>query len=168
MPATLHSRAQRYHAAFPNTDLETIEAHLAVVNSGTALDRAVTRHLGTYFEINPARYSLMRALYFSPEKRLPQNKIAQEMGTSPPNVTQLLDALERDGLVERVINAENRRVTYARLTAKGEAMCAEMVPDMVRFMDETMDGLSKQEKQQLTGLLIRLRHNFDRYLSSDA
>jgi DNA-binding MarR family transcriptional regulator len=90
------------------------------------------------------------------------------MGTSPPNVTQLLDALERDGLVERVINAENRRVTYARLTAKGEAMCAEMVPDMVRFMDETMDGLSKQEKQQLTGLLIRLRHNFDRYLSSDA
>lgn len=158
-------RIQRYQTAFPAADIEGVASHIAVVNTGLLMQQAVTRHLGTNFDINPARYSLLRALYFAPERKLPQNQVAREMGTSPPNVTQLLDALERDGLVERVINKENRRITYARLTDEGIAKCDVLVPAMVSFMEKSMAGLSNDEKQQLRILLLKLRGDLARMLA---
>jgi DNA-binding MarR family transcriptional regulator len=161
-------RVQRYHAAFPEADADAIAAHLAVVSTGTALVQRVSRHLVAGFDVNPARYSLLRALYFSPEGRLPQNEVAREMGTSQPNVTQLLDALERDGLVERVTSEIDRRVTYARLTPTGEAKCAQMVPDMVRLMEESMSALSPQEMVQLRRLLAKLRSHIEHQAAGDS
>ncbi len=154
--AVLH-RIERYHEVFSGADIDSIGSHIFVVNTGIVMQQAVTRFLTVNFDINPARYSLLRALYFSPEKKLPQNQVAREMGTSPPNVTQLLDALERDGLVERVINRENRRITYARLTEAGIAKCDQVVPAMVQFMQRTVETLSTTEKAQLEGLLLKLR-----------
>ncbi len=159
-------RARQYHSRFSDADLEAMAAHFAVVNTGSAMARAVGRRLAAA-DLNQARYSLLRALYFSPEKRLPQNEVAREMGTSPPNVTQLLDALERDGLVARVLSEADRRVTYAELTPKGEETCARLVPEMVQFMEESIDGFSTRDMVQLRTLLTRLRLNLERYLPGE-
>jgi MarR family transcriptional regulator, 2-MHQ and catechol-resistance regulon repressor len=81
------------------------------------------------------------------------------MNVTSPNVTQLIDALEREGLVERAISESDRRVTYAQLTRDGEARCAELIPAMARFMQETMTPLDSNEMDQLTELLRRFRLN---------
>ena len=116
---------------------------------------AVSRHLDQY-GINLARYSLMRALYFTSDRMLPQSQIAREMGTSQPNVTQLLHALEKDGLVERLIFPENRRVTFARLKPEGVAMCDTLVPSMVQFMETSVEGLTEDELAELQRLLAKV------------
>ncbi len=154
-------RARRYNEVFPDTPTEVITGHLAVIHTGGAMGRAVTRHLERY-NINPARYSLLRAIYFAPDRMLPQSQIAREMGTSQPNVTQLLHALEKDGFVERVIFPENRRVTYARLKPEGVALCDVLVPDMVRFMQSSMQALSTDERTELQRLLAKVREQADR------
>jgi MarR family 2-MHQ and catechol resistance regulon transcriptional repressor len=161
-------RIERYHAAFPEADVDAIAAHLAVVSTGTALAQHTSRHLVAGFDVNPARYSLLRALYFSPEGRLPQNEVAREMGTSQPNVTQLLDALERDGLVERVTSEVDRRVTYASLTPAGERKCAGMVPDMVKFMEQSVAGFTGEEMVQLRRLLAKLRAHIEALAGNEA
>jgi DNA-binding MarR family transcriptional regulator len=158
-------RIERYQEAFSGADVDSIGSHIFVVNTGLLMQQVVTRFLTVNFDINPARYSLLRALYFSPEKKLPQNQVAREMGTSPPNVTQLLDALERDGLVERVINRENRRITYARLTEAGVAKCELVVPAMVQFMQKTTEALSPAERAQIKDLLLKLRSHLADLLS---
>lgn len=162
---SIRRRAQRYHEVFPEIPAERIAAHLAVVTTGTALARAVTHHLEPY-DINPARYSLLRALYFAPDHMLPQSQIAREMGTSQPNVTQLLHVLEKDGLVERIVFPTNRRVTIARLTPEGEEKCAVLVPGMVRFMEHTVSALTDEEKAQLNYLLGRVRASAEALSSS--
>jgi DNA-binding MarR family transcriptional regulator len=149
-------RAKRYHDWFPETDVEVIVGHLSVVNTGTAMGRAVTRFLEKY-DINPARYSLLRAIYFAPERMLPQSQLAREMGTSQPNVTQLLHSLEKENLVERVILPTNRRVTYARLRPEGVALCDAVVPAMVRFMQSSIRGLAAEELAELYRLLAKVR-----------
>jgi DNA-binding MarR family transcriptional regulator len=159
-------RARAYHEAFPHTDVEVIAGHIAVANTGAAMGRAVTHHLERY-AINPARYSLLRAIYFAPDRMLPQSQIAREMGTSQPNVTQLLHALEKDGLVERVIFPENRRVTFARLKPEGIALCDVLVPDMVQFMQTSMQGLSTQELEDLHRLLAKVRARAEQLLKDD-
>jgi DNA-binding MarR family transcriptional regulator len=149
-------RARRYHQEFPDVSLEVVASHLAVTSTGGAMSRAVSRHLEQY-GINPARYSLLRAIYFAPDRMLPQSQIAREMGTSQPNVTQLLHALEKDGLVERLIFPENRRVTYARLRPEGIALCDVVVPDMVQFIESSMQVLTRQEQVELHRLLGKVR-----------
>jgi len=151
--------AGRYKDAFPSADVNYFRAHLAIVRSGTRLSQAVGQYLGSRFGLNSARYSLLRALYFTDGHRLPQSEVARAMNVTSPNVTQLIDALEREGLVERAISESDRRVTYAQLTKDGEARCAELIPAMARFMQETMAPLSTDEMNQLTELLRRFRYN---------
>jgi DNA-binding MarR family transcriptional regulator len=159
-------RALRYHEAFPDVDVDVIAGHIAVVNTGAAMARAVLHHLEPY-GINTARYSLLRAIYFAPDHMLPQSEIAREMGTSQPNVTQLLHAIEKEGLVERVIFPENRRVTYARLKPEGVALCDVLVPDMVQFMRLSMQGLSGSELVELHRLLGKVRSQAEHLLTED-
>jgi DNA-binding MarR family transcriptional regulator len=149
-------RAESYLRAFPDADFDVISAHISVTTTGVVMARAVVRHLEPY-GINPARYSLLRALYFAPDRMLPQSEIAWEMGTSQPNVTQLLHALEKQGLVERIIFPANRRVTYARLKPDGVALCDKLVPDMIEFMRQSVEGLAPEELEALHTLLAKVR-----------
>ena len=105
--------AGRYRDAFPGSDVNAFRAHLAIVRSGNRLSQAVGQYLNSRFGLNSARYSLLRALYFTDGHRLPQSEVARAMNVTSPNVTQLIDALEREGLVERAISESDRRVTYA-------------------------------------------------------
>lgn len=159
-------RAQRYHASFPEVSVETIAGHLGIIGAGNAMSQAVARYLDAY-GINRPRYSLLRALYFSPEGMLSQSELAKEVGSSQPNVTQLLHSLESDGFIERVIFPENRRVTFARLTSSGFEKCDELVPEMVRFMERSMSALSEDEKAQFIALLTRVRKTLESFFGDD-
>jgi len=155
----LEEIASHYSAAFPTADVNGFRAHLAVVRTGNRLSQSVAQFLGTSYSINSARYSLLRALYFTQEKRLPQSEVAKAMNVTSPNVTQLIDALEREGLVERVVSETDRRVTLAQLTPEGVAKCSELVPGMARFMQETSAVLTQAEMVQLVDLLTKFRNH---------
>jgi MarR family 2-MHQ and catechol resistance regulon transcriptional repressor len=159
MDEGLERVAARYSQAFPTADINSFRAHLSIVRSGTRLAQAVAQYLGTHFGINLARYSLLRALYFAEGHRLPQSEVARAMHVTSPNVTQLIDALEREGLVERVLSASDRRVTYAQLTSLGAEKCTIMIPAMARFMEESCAPLNSEEMALLTSLLARFRHH---------
>jgi MarR family 2-MHQ and catechol resistance regulon transcriptional repressor len=155
----LERTAARYAAAFPAERPDAFRAHLAVVRAGTTLARAVTAFLAARHEINTARYSLLRALYFADERRLSQSDLARELAVTSPNVTQLIDALEHEGYVERVVSETDRRVTFAHLTSAGERRCEDLVPAMAAYMEETCASLSTEELRTLTDLLTRFREN---------
>jgi DNA-binding MarR family transcriptional regulator len=149
----------RYSEAFPEADINAFRAHFSIVRSGVRLSQAVGQFLDHNFGLNSARYGLLRALYFTEGHRLRQTEVARAMDVTAPNVTQLIDALERDGLVERVTSDTDRRVTYAQLTRAGTALCAKAIPAMGRFMQETMAPFSSKEMAQLARLLARFRNH---------
>src|SRR5260370_38913954 len=49
----------------------------------------------------------------------PLGDLAEDLGSTPPNITGLVDHLEKDGLVERVPDPDDRRSARARLTEAG-------------------------------------------------
>ncbi len=56
---------------------------------------------------------------------LPVSRLAEWLGIGVPNVTGLLDRMEQRGLVERVRDADDRRVVLARPSDLGRAAAAE-------------------------------------------
>jgi DNA-binding MarR family transcriptional regulator len=50
---------------------------------------------------------------------LSQSALAEELGHAPRSVTQSLEALEREGLVERATSSDDRRAKLVTLTPEG-------------------------------------------------
>jgi DNA-binding MarR family transcriptional regulator len=50
---------------------------------------------------------------------LQQSELADALGHAPRSVTQSVEALERDGLVERTASSEDRRSKLVTLTPRG-------------------------------------------------
>jgi DNA-binding MarR family transcriptional regulator len=85
-----------------------------------------------------------------------QSVLAQELGQAPRSVTQSIEALEREGLVERTANPDDGRSKLVRLspegakalaagTTAGEQVLREVLramgPDQLADLDRLLDAL---------------------------
>jgi DNA-binding MarR family transcriptional regulator len=158
----LRASAVRYETELPGTDADAIEVLLAMLRSVRVHRVAVHRQLEAMaleVGMTGARYTLLMTLYFSRENLLAQNEISRELNVSRTNITNLIDGLERDGLVERIPNPSDRRVSYAQLTPQGHDLCVKLMPVMAAVMQDATRGFSKDEKAQLREFLYRVQRN---------
>ena len=81
-------------------------------------------------------YDALWALERVPERRLRMGELAEAMVLSRSHLTHLVSQLEKAGLVRRSRSPEDRRGTYAALTAQGAAMRARMWPIYRTAIDE--------------------------------
>jgi len=82
--------------------------------------------------------------------------LGKKLFTSRPNVTQILDALERRSLVERRRCDGDRRQIDVHLTDEGRAVIQPLFAEHVRAVVGTMAVLSAEEQETLSALLKRL------------
>ena len=158
----LAATAKRYKDELPWADSEAIETTLAMVRLHRMNRLAASRQIESLelpVNITGARFTLLLTLYFARDNLLAQNEISRELNVSRTNITNLIDGLERDGLVERVPNPADRRVSYARLTEEGRHACLEVLPAMTRFLLDLMDGFTPEETAQFKEYLYRVQRN---------
>jgi DNA-binding MarR family transcriptional regulator len=67
----------------------------------------------------------------------------------PPTITRLVQALERAGLVERLPDAADRRVTRVRATARGRQLLDAGRRARVEFLAGALAGLPRRERTLL-------------------
>jgi MarR family transcriptional regulator, 2-MHQ and catechol-resistance regulon repressor len=72
------------------------------------------------------------------------------------NMTVVVDNLEKEGLIERVNDPDDRRVTIVRLTTKGRKLFDEIFLVHARYMTEIFSVLSEEEQLTLSHLLKKL------------
>jgi DNA-binding MarR family transcriptional regulator len=85
--------------------------------------------------------------------------LADLQGVTPRNITGLVDNLERDGLVERVHDASDRRSIQARLTPAGRARIDAIRQPAMRLQVPLAKGFTDDELVQLRHLSLKLLAN---------
>ncbi|WP_432713958.1 MarR family winged helix-turn-helix transcriptional regulator [Pedobacter sp.] len=85
-----------------------------------------------------------------------QQEIANKTGKNKSSVTSLLDNLVKRGLVERVIDKNDRRHNVITLTVLGTAFVEEIYDKVYRTYDIAKIPFSIKELQHLTDLLNQL------------
>jgi DNA-binding MarR family transcriptional regulator len=151
--------ARRYAQEYPWSDALSMEVSIRLNSAYGAQAAALGRFFGTLgIEKRESRYSVLRILYFAGTPRT-QNDLRVELNVTSPNVTYLIDGLEREGLVVRVAHPSDRRTGFVELTDKGRALAATLVPGMAQFMAEMAKGMSETEKTALIALLDKLHRN---------
>jgi hypothetical protein len=71
-------------------------------------------------------------------------------------MTGLVDTLERDGLVRRVPDKEDRRMMSVVLTPKARQFLSDMLPGHFQLMAALTSTLSESERQTLVALLNKI------------
>ncbi|MGE0057145.1 MAG: MarR family winged helix-turn-helix transcriptional regulator [Dehalococcoidia bacterium] len=163
-PATNENLAAKDAARFKSrvqwVDERAVEANVAISNTYAAILNALNERLETIGEGRAnGRNRILRLIYLTRPERLAQGEIGRELSVTSANVTYLIDGMVREGLVNRVVNPLDRRVTFVELTPKGEELAEKIVPVVATFMSEVVDCLSDAEKEQLNQLLDRVRCN---------
>lgn len=98
------------------------------------------------------QYNVLRILRGVHPAGYPRFEIAERLMDRSPDVTRLLDRLERQGLVERSRSPEDRRLSLSLVSRKGLALLARMDPEILAVHERFAAGLSKKDRTQLTRL----------------
>lgn len=114
----------------------------------------------TVGEVNltPPQFQTLRLLW--EQDRQPFKDLAVSLGCTRPTMTGIVDTLEKNGLVTRQPNPDDRRSLLVTLTDKGFALEGR-TPDLDLIYAKCCVGLSGQEFQQLGLLLSKLDQSLD-------
>lgn len=122
------------------------ELHMQLMRT---LDRRMAEHGASL-----ARTKLLLCL----QKRgaLRATDIAEYFNQSPRTVTEAIDGLERDGLVERKPDPSDRRAKLIQITEKGVEAVARTEPLRRQIIDQTFGTLQPDERESLGAVLEKL------------
>ena len=87
---------------------------------------------------------------------LPLGELAEGLDSTPRNVTGLVDHLERQGLVERVPDPEDRRSVRAHLTPAGRERIEGIWKEGLSRQFAIAEGISRDDLAQLRHLCLLL------------
>jgi DNA-binding MarR family transcriptional regulator len=88
---------------------------------------------------------------------LPPHVIVDRMLVTSGTMTSLLDRLETKGLVRRTNHPDDRRKILVQITDTGRDILDVVLPLTHAFSSALFSGFSKQEHEQLTQALTRIR-----------
>lgn len=102
--------------------------------------------------LSSTQYNVLRILRGSPEG-LPCGEIASRMITRDPDVTRLLDRMEKRGLISRSREAKDRRTVVAQITPEGLKLLNRLDEPVVAAHRRLLGHLGRERLRALTELL---------------
>jgi DNA-binding MarR family transcriptional regulator len=136
-----------------NLDITTVEALAALRLAGKSL-HVLQERWGAKHGLSEGRMGVLFRLFRCGDMAL--GEMAEDLAMTPRNVTGLVDHLERDGLVERVPDAEDRRSVRARLTEAGRTRIEAIWQEGIDHQFEVVQSFSKEDLAQLRHLCLKL------------
>lgn len=120
------------------------------------------RHLSALMKeknlpITPDQFRVLAYLWEN--DGLQQTKIADCTDRNRANVTRIIDILEREGIVERKDDAQDRRVYRIFLTKYGKSLEKDTKACAQRSLEDALEGVSKEEKEITMNVLQKIQDN---------
>ena len=109
------------------------------------------------FGVTPAQYNVLRILRGSHPQALTCSEIGARLIDRTPDVTRLLDRLEKRGLISRDRAQRDRRIVEVHISERGLDLLRDMDPAVSTSMERLGSGLTETEHEALSALLDRLR-----------
>ena len=109
------------------------------------------------FGLTFARYEVLMLLSFSRRGALPLNKVGSRLQVHATSVTNAVDRLEAQGLIERVPHPKDRRTTLAGILPAGRALALQATEAVNAAVFEA-PHLDAADIGSLVDVLTRLRH----------
>lgn len=119
-------------------------------NTLMELDRRDIRRFG----LNQTEFAVLELLYHKGPHPLQQ--IGEKILITSGSITYVINKLEKKELLKRNPYEEDRRIIYAVLTERGQALMEEIFPQHAETLTEAFRGLTAEEKQLAIELIKKV------------
>src|SRR5882672_10659374 len=109
-------------------------------------------------DLSATQYNVLRILRGSPDG-LPCGEIASRMITRDPDVTRLLDRMEKRGLISRSRDNKDRRTVIGKITAEGLNLLARLDEPIQEAHRKQLGHLGRNRLWAVAELLAAARAN---------
>lgn len=138
------------------TGVELRAAIRRLANQYDAVEDEALRETG----LSGPRWTLLLRLVGEEELRgntsVSPTYLSRCLRVSKNTVSSLLNGLEEQDLVERVLDSEDKRSFHIHLTPTGRAAVRQTAPEHIALLNRVMSELSPDERKQLADLLTKL------------
>jgi len=150
---TSQPQSKRRRAACPEE-----AAFLELMRTTDLLSRGLVQMLKAE-DLSATQYNVLRILRGAPEG-LTCGEIGSRMITRDPDITRLLDRLEKRGLVARCRETKDRRMVLTRISPDGLKLLARLDEPVQEAHRKQLGHLGRQRLRELMELLqeARSRH----------
>jgi DNA-binding MarR family transcriptional regulator len=111
-------------------------------------------------DLSSTQYNVLRILRGAPQG-LPCGEIAGRMITRDPDVTRLLDRMEKRGLISRARDSRDRRMVLARISAEGLKLVNRLDEPVQQMHRKLLGHLGRERLRALGELLAAAREKAD-------
>ncbi len=109
------------------------------------------------FNLSEPQYNVLRILRGTSEG-LPCQAIAERMITRLPDITRLLDRLERSGLVARERSSSDRRTVFVSIRKKGLTLLSKLDDPVRELHRRQFRRLRHRDLNELVRLLVEVQN----------
>ncbi len=143
---------------YPELNPISCEAFLHSLRTGDELARGAHAYFSRH-NISNGRFLVLMLLFDCargvPTPRTPA-ELADLASCTRATMTGLIDTLERDGMVRRLPDMEDRRMMRVEITDQGKHAIRGILPEHFRRITHVMSGLSEDESRTLVRLLQKV------------
>lgn len=156
----LHDPAMRRAVVEMGGDrsVEVLEALAALRLAAKQIHDAMERFAESQ-GLSESRLRVLMRLHHSSSRQLPLGALAVSLNVTPRTMTDIVDVLERDGLVKRVPDPADRRSVLALITETGLARINGIRRDAVSKQAAVAKGFTPEQLVQLRHLCLLLVRN---------
>ncbi|MGM1062988.1 MarR family winged helix-turn-helix transcriptional regulator [Saccharothrix sp. Mg75] len=142
-------------------DTLALEAAAAIRSAAQAVDKLRSRGAGGR-GLSAGALDVLARLSTAPDDGLSVGELAQAAGVTSRNVTGLVDTLERDALVRRVPDPDDRRSVRVQATDAGREWLTAFREPTARAMAAVFAGFTDEDLARTRHLCLRLVENAQR------
>ena len=134
-------------------ETRALDTFVKLTRAMETLGGQLQRHLAS-LEITPPQLAVLEALlHVGP---MNQSELGRKLLRSNPNMTALLDNLERGKWIQRERSPEDRRVVVVSLTPEGRRVIERVFPAHAAHVAALMGALTAEEQETLGALCKKL------------
>lgn len=142
------SRVHAQRTSLPNED----RAFIALQKAADKLALQVEQILKAN-GMTGAQYNVLRILRGAEPNGLPCSSISERMISHDPDMTRLLDRMEKRSLITRRRQSDDRRVVKTRITGGGLELLKKLDPPVRELHQRQFSHMGAARVQTLAGLL---------------
>jgi DNA-binding MarR family transcriptional regulator len=109
------------------------------------------------YGITSSQNKVLRCLW--EEDGLSQSDILKQLSVRAPSLTKLVEQLEKKGMIDRKICAEDGRAKMVYLTESGRNLKGKSLEVVYYLEDKLFEGFKEDEKREAVGHLTRMLEN---------
>lgn len=147
---------ERHKRIIPEINPAAVIAMLGIKMVGEEIQQSILDVLQKEYNLSEGKFCALVVLHQHSENGIAPSDLAEKVGVTRATISNMLQRLERDGLVVIRPAADDGRGKIVFMTEEGAAFMEKILPPHYLRVTRLMEKLSEPEQKELIYLLKKL------------